>query len=133
MEPRSDQASQFEKRNFMQCRRAILLFLCVMPFFLPPPLADAENEPQCLELLLGKCRECHYMTRICQSLDKKNKWTWRRTIRNMANKGAEVTRAQEDRILDCLVDKAKDVVNFCENPPPLSSMPPLKYPDGVKK
>lgn len=117
----------------MRYRQLFFLALYAMILSCPVRAAAGENQQQCLDLLLGKCRECHYMTRICQSLDKKNKWKWRRTIRNMAKKGAEVTRAQEDRILDCLTDKAPDVVKFCENPPPLSSMPPLKYPDGVKK
>ena len=115
--------------------RQLLSFtlLCTILLFFASFAVARGEEAQCLELLLGKCRECHYLTRICQSFDKKNKWKWRRTIRNMAKKGAELTRAQEDQLLDCLVDKAADVVGFCENPPPLSSMPPLKYPDGVKK
>lgn len=92
-----------------------------------------EQETACIDLLIGKCRECHYMTRLCQSLDKKGKWAWKRSIRTMVKRGAEVSREEEKQILDCLVSKAPDVVAFCDNPPPLESMPPLKYPDGVKK
>ena len=111
----------------------ISLLFCASAFFYFSPAVAGENESRCIDLLIGKCRECHYLTRICQNLDRKSKWKWKRTIKNMTNKGAEVTREQEDRLLECLADKAPDVVEFCRNPPPLSSMAPLRYPDGVKK
>ena len=113
-----------------------LTILCSFLFLLLVAVArapGAEQDTACIDLLVGKCRECHYLTRICQSLDKKSKWQWKRSIRTMAKRGAEVSRQQEDQILACLASKAADVVAFCENPPPLESLPPLKYPNGVKK
>lgn len=116
----------------MHKRRLIGLLLPALMLFNCSLVLAGEKEPKCIDLLIGKCRQCHYLTRICQSLDQKSRWSWRRTIGNMMDKGAEINTRQEERILSCLVDKAPDVVGFCANPPPLSSMPPLKYPDGVK-
>ena len=113
-------------------RPLIVLLLAILAIFYVPLATAGEHQPQCIDLLIGKCRQCHYLTRICQSLDQKSRWGWKRTIGNMKEHGAEFDNRQEGRILSCLVDKAPDVVEFCDNPPPLSSMPPLKYPEGVK-
>jgi len=116
------------------CAKVIILAFFVLLFLLPAAGAfGGENDTTCITLLVGKCRECHYLTRICQSLDKKSKWAWKRSIRTMVKRGAEVSRMQEEQILNCLSSKAADVVAFCDNPPPLESLPPLKYPNGVKK
>jgi len=116
------------------CAKVIILAFFVLLFLLPAAGAfGKEKDSACIALLVDKCRECHYMTRICQSLDKKSKWAWKRTIRTMVKRGAQLSRMQEEQILNCLSSKAADVVAFCENPPPLESLPPLKYPDGVKK
>ena len=114
-------------------RKLTILLLPLSIYLLSVAEAVAAPDTTCINLLIGKCRECHYLTRICQSLDKKGKWQWKRSIRTMVNRGAEVSRRQEKQLLDCLASKAPDVVAFCEDPPPLDSLPPLKYPDGVKK
>lgn len=115
-----------KKRFLLSCLLSATALLCFSH------AAGGENKPQCINLLIDQCRQCHYLTRICQNLDKKDRGRWKRTIRNMVDNGAEITREDEERILNCLVDKAPDVVGFCKNPPPLSAMPPLKYPEGVK-
>lgn len=116
----------------MKTRLLLPLVLLIPALLCSFAAAAGEHKPLCIDLLIDKCRQCHYLTRVCQSLDKKNRGRWERTIGNMVRHGAEITSKQHDRIVDCLTDKALDVVGFCANPPPLSSMPPLKYPDGVK-
>lgn len=114
----------------MKNRLLLSLLLFATALLYCSPATAGKNKPQCLNLLIDQCRQCHYLTRICAGLDKKDKGDWNRTIGYMVANGLKITKGQRGRILDCLVRKTPDVVGFCENPPPLSSMPPLKSPEG---
>ena len=57
---------------------------------------------RCETLLASKCTSCHYLTRVCQVLGKKNKRTWKRSIKNMVRYGTKITREEQKILLDCL-------------------------------
>ncbi|MBU0729826.1 MAG: hypothetical protein KKE17_11915 [Proteobacteria bacterium] len=82
--------------------KLLVLFLSVATLLMFFPLQEISAENRCGPLLETQCEQCHYKTRICQSLGKKSKWKWRNTIRAMVKKGAKLTREEEKILVECL-------------------------------
>lgn len=100
-----------------RCLSGILLLLSVTA--LP---AGAAPEEDCGELLKSRCEKCHYLTRVCQKLEKEqNKGffgsvfagSWSRTIKNMVNQGAKLTEAEQEKLTRCLDNSSPEVLEVC--------------------
>lgn len=76
----------------------------------PPVQADEE----CLELLEQKCTSCHYNTRICKKLEKKNKRAWKSTVKRMLRYGLKLDKQEQEKSVDCLLSMKKDPGPFCK-------------------
>jgi len=76
------------------------------------PLPAAEN---CLEQLEKECTGCHYNTRICKKLKKKNKRAWNSTVKRMLRYGLKLDKQEMSKIVDCLLAlKKDDPGQFCK-------------------
>jgi len=65
-------------------------------------------------MITTRCEVCHYQTRICESLGKKNKGSWKRTVRNMVSYGAKLSRDEQLALVDCLSGQSADIVALCK-------------------
>ena len=92
----------------------------ILVFFFSSPVAGEES---CIQLLTKRCETCHYMTRVCQKVDRernKKSWfggsegTWKRTIKNMVKQGAQLNKAEEDILVDCLSTPTSEVLSLCK-------------------
>ncbi len=100
----------------------IFLALFVLVLFKAFP---ASGESSCAELLVKRCNTCHYLNRICQKIAKernKKSWfgrgkgsagTWKRTIKNMVKQGAQLNKAEEQVLVECLSNPAPELLNLC--------------------
>ena len=75
------------------------------------PILAGED---CLDLLEQKCTSCHYNTRICNKLDKKNKRKWSSSVKRMLRYGLKLDKKEQDKIVDCLLSLKKDSGQFCK-------------------
>ena len=98
----------------------ILYASVMLGLFLPGPVAAQES---CVRLLTKRCEVCHYMTRVCQKVDKERKkksWfggsegTWKRTIKNMVKQGAQLNKAEEKILIECLSKPTSEVLSLCK-------------------
>lgn len=89
-------------------------------FILPVSSSAEEN---CIQLLTTRCETCHYLTRVCQKVDKeqnKKSWfggaagTWKRTIKNMVKQGAKLNKEEENILVECLSKPTQEVLNVCK-------------------
>lgn len=75
----------------------------------PGPAAET-----CTSLLQGRCESCHYLTRVCEKVaEKKGKWSWKRTVKNMVKQGAKLNDEERDLMVDCLSQPAPEVLKLC--------------------
>jgi len=90
--------------------------------FLSTLLLRAAPEEGCDEILKSRCTVCHYLTRVCQKLEKEqNKGlfgsvfagSWGRTIKNMVNQGAKLTETEQEKLTRCLDTSAPSVMKVC--------------------
>ena len=81
------------------------------------------GQEDCTQLLTKRCETCHYMTRVCQKVDKernKKSWfggsagTWKRTIKNMVKQGAQLNKAEENILVECLSKPSPEVLSLCK-------------------
>jgi len=86
--------------------------LLLFSIFFSVPGYTGEN--QCSTLLLNRCEVCHYLTRVCERLDKKSKRGWERTIRTMVRRGARLTPDEQLILAECLADPSPDVQDTCK-------------------
>jgi len=94
--------------------KILLCMLLLLPFFSGGSLSFAGTE-QCVELINKRCTECHYKSRICTKLGKKNTRGWRRSVNNMIRYGAKLNSEERNIIIDCL-DSAPAGADFaCKN------------------
>lgn len=99
------------------CLSAALLLLFTTALF-----STAAAEEDCGKLLNSRCTACHYLTRICQKLEKEQKkgffggvfaGSWNRTIKNMVKQGAKLTEAEQDTLTQCLDNSSSGVMEVC--------------------
>lgn len=86
---------------------AVVFSLCLSS---PALSADAS----CLEKLEQNCTSCHYNTRICKKITKKNKRSWKSTVKRMLRYGMKMTKSEQSDIVDCLLELKKDSEEFCK-------------------
>ena len=116
--------------NIMQPRqdlldRALILTVSILAavtinFTISSPAVAGES---CVQLLTTRCETCHYLTRVCQKVDKernKKSWfggsagTWKRTMKNMVKQGAQLNKEEEEILVDCLSKPTPEVLNICK-------------------
>lgn len=98
-----------------------ILFVSVtLGLFLPGSVAAEES---CTQLLTKRCEICHYLTRVCQKVDRERNtksWfggsagTWERTVKNMVKQGAQLNDAEETVLVECLSKPASEVLGLCK-------------------
>lgn len=100
--------------RFLPFLPAAFLLLAVLP-------ATAAGE-SCTKLLRDRCESCHYLTRVCQKVERnmsRSSWfggtagSWRRTVRNMVRQGAKLDGGEERQLVDCLSAPAPEVLDVC--------------------
>ena len=84
-----------------------------------PVYAEEEN---CVSLLTGRCEQCHYLTRVCQKVDKersKKSWfggpegSWKKIMKSMVKQGAKLNKDEEELLVKCLSKPGPDVLEIC--------------------
>ena len=76
--------------------------------------AQTDAKPGCVELLQLRCQECHYLSRVCKEVGERSKRRWKATLKRMVKRrGAEVTKAEQQMLLDCLAAPAPDIKKEC--------------------
>ncbi len=71
-------------------------------------------EQDCSEILEQNCISCHYKTRICKKVGKKNKRSWKNTTKRMIRYGLKIDKSELNKITNCLVDLAESSEKFCD-------------------
>ena len=79
---------------------------------LTAPLSVMASQ-DCVDLLEKNCTSCHYNTRICNKIGKKNKRKWKTSIKRMLRYGLKIDKNIQDEIASCLVSMDKDDTKFC--------------------
>lgn len=74
------------------------------------------EDTTCGQLLVTRCEECHYLSRVCQKLGKKSKWRWKRSMKVMVRHGAKINKAEQKKLIKCLAEQSPDVVAVCTTP-----------------
>ena len=98
------------------------LFIFVLMFSLfvvcHPGIAQESGggeDTNCAALLLTKCDSCHYLTRVCYRLDKKSKRGWKRTLKVMIKRGAQLTVKEQKILLECLSSPVGEARSTCRD------------------
>lgn len=91
--------------------RLIGLTVAVAFLLLSSPLQAGQ---ECLEMLTQNCTSCHYKTRICDKIGKKNRRSWKNTAKRMARYGLKLDKADLDQVTECLVALEENPGKFCD-------------------
>ena len=75
---------------------------------------DQPEKTPCELLLVEKCSDCHYLTRVCQKLGKKSKGDWRRSIKRMVRKGAVLSKDEKKLLVGCLHKEEEGAIQACK-------------------
>jgi len=75
--------------------------------------SSAGADEACANLITTRCEVCHYMTRICESLGKKSKSSWKRTVGNMVLYGAQLNKDEQQELVDCLSGPSAAITDLC--------------------
>jgi len=65
-------------------------------------------------MINSKCVKCHYKTRICDALGTKSKRKWKRTIKFMVRQGAELSKDDQEALVECLIAMPKGSEVVCK-------------------
>ena len=68
----------------------------------------------CRTMINSKCVKCHYKTRICDALGTKSKRKWKRTIKFMVRQGAELSKDDQEALVECLIAMPKGSEVVCK-------------------
>ena len=96
---------------------AVCTVVCSLMLFAGPLQAETVDQPEensCESLLVGKCSDCHYLTRVCQKLGKKSKGDWRRSIKRMVRKGLVLSKAERKLLVECLHKEKEGARKACK-------------------
>jgi hypothetical protein len=107
-------------------KNSVLKTCCLLALMLLSLLAAqitlVAAEEGCGKLLKRRCEVCHYLTRVCQKLQKEQKkgffggvfsGSWDRTIKNMVRQGAKLTEAEQKKLTECLDNSSPEVLEVC--------------------
>lgn len=103
-------------------RRLLLFALPVVLMWLVAAVPQHAAGESCTELLQGRCETCHYLTRVCERVEKnqgRSSWfggtagSWKRIIHNMVRQGAKLNGAEEEQLVGCLSVPAPEVLDIC--------------------
>ncbi|GAB4337885.1 MAG: hypothetical protein Kow0089_09430 [Desulfobulbaceae bacterium] len=87
------------------------------------PSFEVRAAESCTQLLMSRCETCHYVTRVCQKVEResrKKSWfggsrgSWKRTVRNMVRQGAQLSKEEEKILVDCLSKPSEEVLSLCK-------------------
>ena len=92
-------------------KRLVYLTIAVAFLFASSPLQAGQ---ECIEMLEQNCTSCHYKTRICAKIGKKNKRSWQNTVKRMIRYGLKINKSEQGKITDCLVSLGKNPEKFCD-------------------
>ena len=90
---------------------ACFVFLFTSALFISP-VAGAEKV-SCDQLILKRCEDCHYKSRICQMIGRKSKGDWKRTVKNMVKYGAKLNKDEQKRLQLCLSGPSEEIKTLC--------------------
>ena len=99
-----------------------LLVAAMLLFLTSAPASVFAEGASCGELLKDRCQKCHYLTRVCQKLEKNQNsglfggvfaGSWSRTIHNMIRQGAKLTKAEQEKLTQCLDSASPEVLEVC--------------------
>jgi hypothetical protein len=92
----------------------MFVFLAGAVLILPLPGFCVE-ESGCVALVEKTCKECHSTARICRNLlkDRAEIW-WKSNIDNMVEYGAEYTKEEGEKALNCLLKPYSEIKKLCE-------------------
>lgn len=91
-------------------------------FILTMHYSHSMAEESCTQLLKTRCESCHYLTRVCQKLEKNQDksffgnvfaGSWSRSIKNMVRQGAKLTEAEQKKLTKCLDNSDPEVLELC--------------------
>jgi hypothetical protein len=111
-----------EEKQFMNSTFIILNFLVaslmLLSLCLSSPVAALES---CTQLVLNRCKKCHYITRMCAKIDRernKKSWfgskgTWNQTITSMIKNGAQLNDEEGNILVECLSKPAAEILSLC--------------------
>lgn len=89
-------------------------FLSIMIFCLLSIGAPAWGDEICKTLVLTKCIDCHFETRICQKIQKnKGKRSWKRTIKSMVRHGTKLNKEEQKVLVQCFVTRDTSILSLC--------------------
>jgi hypothetical protein len=103
-------------------RRLTLLFILSGALLWLAAAPHNAAGQSCAELLRDRCETCHYLTRVCEKVEKdlgRSSWfggtagSWKRTIKNMVRQGAKLDNGEETVLADCLSTPAPEVLDIC--------------------
>ncbi len=62
----------------------------------------------CVAVVNNKCETCHYKSRICAQLGRRNRRKWRTTIKRMVSHGAIMEKDEIEALARCLAASRKN-------------------------
>ena len=89
------------------------IFLFISTLFITSVAAEKE-EVTCDQLILKRCEDCHYKSRICQQIGQKSKGDWKRTVKNMVSYGAKLNKDEQTRLQLCLSSPSEEIKTLCK-------------------
>lgn len=101
----------------------VYLVVFMATCFIQTSISSAQENKSCVPLLTERCETCHYLTRVCQKVDKERnkkslfgspKGTWKRIIKNMVKQGAQLNNEEENILIECLSKPTQEVLDECK-------------------
>jgi hypothetical protein len=92
-------------------KQMTVIALATAFIFAPAPLLAEQD---CIEMLEQNCTSCHYKTRICKKVGKKNKRAWKNTTKRMIRYGLKIDKSELAKITNCLVSLKENPGKFCD-------------------
>lgn len=106
---------QTMKRTF-ELILAFFLFMMLVMFLSACSSTNeiVEDVPDavCSSIVDAKCVRCHYKTRICDALGKKNVRQWKKSVNFMIKQGAQLSEDEQRKVVACLssMPEGSDIV-----------------------
>lgn len=89
-----------------------LLFLMLMPYACDKPQARQTGDPA--GIVMKDCTVCHGSQRICDSLGRKDRKEWDKTVKRMIDHGANLSPQDVPSVVDYLTGLKPGSKPVCE-------------------